>query len=383
MAQIGDLLKQRYRIEQCLGQGGMGTVYKARDTQNKNRICAVKENVINPQDPPQEQQAQREQFEREAKILQGLRPHYNLPQVYDYFVEPNQQQYIVMEFVLGDNLETIVQQRGVLAEDQMMRWLLQICDAVIYLHQNRIIHRDIKPTNILITPRDRAVLVDFGIAKVYDPSRPTTRGARAVTPGYSPLEQYYHGGTNQRSDIYALGATMYFCLTSQAPPEATQRADPSSPVPLVPPRQRNPQVSTAMDQLIVKMLAVSQNDRYQTMVEVRAALDAIQRGKPLMRFTGTVQQIGQPSIYSNGYSRKHYTFLLTVPNGQVPCELKGYMLPLILFNGDSVTVEGAFDSNNILQVTKLTDLKTQRSWVPRATLGWWERLQIELGLMKP
>jgi len=375
----GDILSQRYRIEEQLGQGGFGTVYKARDRTN-NRVCAVKENTEN--DP-----SARKQFEREASILKGLR-HQNFPEVFNFFVEPNSQQYIVMEFVKGDNLRTLVQQQGALPESQVLGWMDQICDALAYLHHHNVIHRDVKHANIIITPTGRAVLVDLGIAKIYDPQNPltpTTAGSRIGTPGFAPLEQYT-GGTGPCSDVYAVGATLYFCLTGQVPPDALLRANVSPPTPLVPPRQLNPKISLDMEAFILKTMAMPKNDRYQTMQEVRGVLDAIQGGKPPpgTRFTGTIQQLGRPGLYSSGYSRRHYSFLLVTQTGtKMPCELKGYLLPLVLFNGASVTVDGAFDGNNVLQVTKLTDLQTQRGWTPKPTLGRWEQLKIELGLMKP
>ena len=139
-------------------------------------------------------------------MLSRLR-HQSLPQVHDYFIEPNGQQYLVMEFVEGTDLHTLVQQRGALQEAQAVAWSTQILDALEYLHtqQPPIIHRDIKPQNIIITPQGRAMLVDFGIAKMFVVGQSTTAGARAVSPGYSPPEQYGRGTTDARSDIYALG----------------------------------------------------------------------------------------------------------------------------------------------------------------------------------
>lgn len=373
MANPVPLLNNRYQIEHQLGQGGFAKVYKARDTRQHNRVCAIKENH-------QLDQAAFDQFKREAAILRRL-DHPSLPKVYDDFVDPSGLQYIVMEFVEGDNLEDLAKQRGALPETQVLAAMIQISDALVYMHQNNIIHRDIKHSNILITPTGRAVLVDFGIAKVYDPNRPTTPGARAATPGFAPNEQY-HGGTDERSDIYALGATLYFCLTARVPPEATLRNDPSRPVVLTPPRQINPQISFEMEQLILKAMALAQHDRYQTMQELRTALDWIRQGGA--RHTGIVQQLSQPTLYSNGYSPKNYQFfLVTQTNHAIPCQLRGYMMPLILFNTASVTVEGAFDGNNIFQVSKLTDLQTQRVWTPKPALGRWEQLKIELGLLNP
>ena len=154
------------------------------------------------------------QFEREAKLLAGLR-HPNLPRVIDHFIVPDQGQYLVMDYVEGKSLAALLAERGrPLDEAEVLPWIRQVADALEYLHTRTppIIHRDIKPQNIIVAADGRAMLVDFGISKAYDPTLKTTRGARAVTPGYSPPEQYGLGTTDARSDVYALGATLYTCL---------------------------------------------------------------------------------------------------------------------------------------------------------------------------
>jgi serine/threonine protein kinase len=173
------------------------------------------------------------QFLREAKILANL-SHPNLPRVTDYFLEKTNGQYLVMDFVEGQDLQQMLEDRGgPFSEGQAAEWASQISDALAYLHSQSppIIHRDIKPANIRITPAGKAVLVDFGIAKVFDPQVKTTVGARAVSPGYSPVEQYGIGKTDRRTDIYALGATLYTLLTGVEPPESTQRGNDHCPPP--------------------------------------------------------------------------------------------------------------------------------------------------------
>ena len=182
-------------------------MYRAWDL-NLDHPRAIKENLdTSPQ-------AQR-QFKREAQILDQL-VHPNLPRVIDHFIIPNQGQYLVMDSVEGEDLkEKLDKASGPLPESQVLIWIEQICEALTYLHlQNPpIIHRDIKPANIRITPKGQPMLVDFGIAKEFNPAQSTTKGARAVTSGYSPPEQYGRGTTDAKSDIYALGAALYHLLT--------------------------------------------------------------------------------------------------------------------------------------------------------------------------
>lgn len=264
----GDLIRNRYRVVRQLGQGGFANVYRAEDKAYHN-ICALKENLDNWED------SQR-QFEREAKILAGLH-HPNLPRVVDYFILPGEGQYLVMEYVEGYDLQEILNRvNQPLYEKKVLGWIDQVCDALIYLHAQMppIIHRDIKPANIKITPSDRAILVDFGVAKTYDPNTKTTMAARAVTPGYSPIEQYGHGTTDARTDQYALAATLYILLTNKRPPESIERVTGER---LIPPREINPDISPHVEQAILRAMEILAAHRHDTMVDMRRAL---KRGRP-------------------------------------------------------------------------------------------------------
>lgn len=245
---IGQCLNNRYRVEALLGQGGMGAVYRAWDL-SLDIPVAVKENL----DASPEAQ---KQFSREARILARL-SHPNLPRVIDHFFISGQGQYLVMDFVEGEDLQAMLDRLGKLPEPQVLNWISQICDALSYLHgqPSPVIHRDIKPANIKIRHTGQAMLVDFGIAKVYDPNLSTTMGAKAVTPGYSPPEQYGGGTTDTRSDIYALGATLYHLLTGHRPPESLQRAVGAAATPA--PHQLNGQISPMLHRLYLGHVRVA------------------------------------------------------------------------------------------------------------------------------
>lgn len=259
----GQVLQGRYRITRLLGRGGMGAVYQAEDMRLGNRSVAVKENF----DASAEAQAQ---FQLEATTLANLN-HPNLPRVIDHFIEPSGQQYLVMDFVEGQDLQEVLDQRGRSSEAQALPWIEQVCDALEYLHgQNPpIIHRDIKPANIKITPSGKAMLVDFGIAKQFQPGQETMAAARAVTPGFSPPEQYGSARTDARSDVYALAATLYCLLTGQVPPDAMDRLTGQR---LIPPRQLNPAVSSATEAAILRAMELNPAGRPQSVREFRGML---------------------------------------------------------------------------------------------------------------
>ncbi len=226
MLVAGSVLENRYRIEEMLGQGGMGAIYRAYDNR-LHKLVAIKENTLAALGiSPEAMGAARAQFEREALMLASLR-HANLPNVIDHFVTPDgSSQYLVMDYIEGEDLAQIVSRTGPLPEKQAVAWVVQVCGALDYLHSRQppIIHRDIKPQNIKVTPEGQVFLVDFGLAKVGASSK-TMTGALGVTPGFSPPEQYKIGGTDERSDVYGLGATLYALLTGQMPPESLSLLD--------------------------------------------------------------------------------------------------------------------------------------------------------------
>ncbi len=258
MLNPGAVLKNRYQIVQHIGGGGMGDVYLARDMRLGNRQVVVKEN----------RGGDANQFQIEAALLSQL-SHPNLPRVSHYFIEPNKSQYLVMDYIEGQNLHDIVQQNGILDESIAVAWIQQILSGVGYLHANRVIHRDIKPQNIIITLQNQAVLVDFGIAKVIASGMLTLTGAHGfATPGYAPPEQY-SGGTDERSDVYALGATLYFVLTERVP---TPSPDRSAGMVLEKPSKVNRALSLGTETVILTAMNLDKSRRYQNVADMERAL---------------------------------------------------------------------------------------------------------------
>ena len=258
----GHIINQRYRIVKTITQGGFGRLYRAWDLSLK-RPVALKQNL-------DDTQVGREQFETEALILADLH-HPNLARVTDYFYAPDVGQFLVMDYVEGEDLQSMIDRSGPLSEEQAVVWINQVCDALVYIHNQKppIIHRDIKPANIRITPAGRAMLVDFGIAKSYSPDKVTVTGARAVTPGYAPVEQYGSARTDARSDIYAVGATLYALLTGKEPPESINLVSGAN-LPRL--RSINVHISPSIDEAVHVAMALQPADRFQNVPAFQAAL---------------------------------------------------------------------------------------------------------------
>jgi serine/threonine protein kinase len=261
----GALLHKRYRIVEILGQGGMGSVYRAVD-ENLGMDVAVKENLFTSQEYAR-------QFRLEAVILANLR-HPNLPRVTDHFVIGDQGQYLIMDYIEGEDLRQRMERNGYISEEEAILIGAAMCDALQYLHTRKpsIIHRDVKPGNVRITPDGHIYLVDFGLAKLVKGSQATTTGARAMTPGYSPPEQYGTARTDARTDIYSLGATLYAALTGIIPEDGLARA--MDNVELTPLRRRNPKISRKLANAIEKAMAVHPEERFQSADEFKQALVA-------------------------------------------------------------------------------------------------------------
>lgn len=325
--EINAILNKRYQIDAVLGQGGMGAVYRAHDI-NLGVNVAVKENLFVTEEYAR-------QFRREATLLASLR-HPGLPRVTDHFVLEGEGQYLVMDFIEGEDLKERLERNRIPALEEALPWFSEVCDALIYLHTRipPIFHRDIKPGNIKITPEGRAVLVDFGLAKVADGEMSTTAAAKAMTPGFSPPEQYGTGPTDARTDVFALAATMYATLSGKIPEDSLERAMGTKT--LTPVRDWNVDVPMDIARAIEKALSISPDDRYQTVMEFSAALKAAHHsGKTTVtrRPLSAEATVRAASLSSPATLRSH------VEVGSQP--KKKWIVPLVLV-GAALLVVGAF-----------------------------------------
>lgn len=244
------LLQGRYELVGPLGQGGMGTVYMARDLHLHNRPCVVKRLRDDYYHEDDKKKAEAF-FKREANVLSQLQ-HPHIVHILDYF-EEGANYFLVMEYIEGRDLQDVLSDRALpFEQSKVLEWASQICDVLEYLHghQPPVIYRDLKPSNIMIDVKGRVKLVDFGIARPWQENSDNTH---VVSGGYSPPEQYW-GAADPRSDIYALGATMYFLLTGNEPLALHACS----------PRQANLAVSEYIDQIVLKATDQDPNNRYQT-----------------------------------------------------------------------------------------------------------------------
>jgi len=275
MLDPGTLLSSRYRIQKILGQGGMGAVYLATMEALGGKKVAVKEMELKGFNS-EELASAVQQFNKEASFLANL-DHPNLVPVTDFFVE-GEKHYLVMAYVQGETLQEKLKARGRAFEwNTVLEWAKPLVQVLAYLHNQNppILFRDLKPSNIMIQESGRLRLIDFGIARTAQAGDRTSTFLQGTgTSGFSPIEQY--GGsqsTDERSDIYALGATLYYLLTGKIPPDAVARI--SQGKELIPPTQIKESLPKQLDSLLIKALAVKQDDRYSSMEELERDLLAI------------------------------------------------------------------------------------------------------------
>ncbi len=265
------ILQSRYRVIRQLGQGGMGTVYEAVD-QRLDTTIALKESHFTDE-------RLRKQFEREARLLARLR-HPAMTRVIDHF-EESDGQFLVMDFISGEDLWEMIKRRGApFPPEEVFRWGDQLLDALDYLHtqESPIIHRDIKPQNLKLTGRGQIILLDFGLAKGFAGQISHVMASSSIfgyTPNYAPLEQIQGTGTNPRSDLYSLAATLYHLTSGAPPPDALTRATASLsdlPDPLRPADELNPQVTPALATVLKRAMSLNPNHRPSSASEMRQTL---------------------------------------------------------------------------------------------------------------
>lgn len=266
------LLQNRYLVEQSIGQGGMGTVYLATDQRLGNRV-AIKESILT-------EERLRQAFEREARLLAHSR-HPALPKVTDHFSE-GAGQFLVMEYIAGDDLATMIEHRqSPFPIDQVMDWADELLDALDYLHRRDppTIHRDIKPANLKLTADNQIILLDFGLAK--GSTGQTVVGSNksilGYTPKYAPLEQVEGTGTDARSDLYALAATLHHLLTAVPPPDPVTRVVSvarGKDDPLRSASEINPLVPQGVSDVLMRAMASDPAGRPHSAAEMRRLLQA-------------------------------------------------------------------------------------------------------------
>src|SRR6202163_791456 len=275
------ILRERYRIIHQLGHGGMGAVYQAMD-ENLSCVVAVKETFAVTDE-------QRRAFRREAELLANL-SHPTLPRVTDHFTH-GEGQFLVMQFIAGHDLAELLELREQpFAVAKVIELADQLLDALEELHSSNppIVHRDIKPANLKVTPKGKILLLDFGLAKGTAGQMSTaeldSRGKSiyGYTPNYAPLEQMRGGGTDPRSDLYSLAATMWTLLTGQIPPDAVSRVaekEDGNPDPLRPAHEINPQVPVLVSNLLERAMSLNRNQRQASATEFRNDLQNVRQAE--------------------------------------------------------------------------------------------------------
>ncbi len=320
--QPGTTLQDRYLILGLLGAGGMSNVYKGRDLHfpNVQKLVAIKEMTSMVTDQTMHEMIVTN-FEREADLLATL-SHPAIPRIYDYFIH-NNSLYLVMEFIDGLDLEALLaESEDFLSEQQVVEWAIELCDVLSYLHHHQpepVVFRDMKPSNIMIDQHGHIRLIDFGIARVFQPGQ---KGTMIGTEGYSPPEQY-RGEASPPGDIYALGATLHHLLTRRDP-----RIEPPFSFAERPIREINADVSPELEAVINASLAYDPKSRYPSAEQMKQALMGV------VQETGILVKPRTAAIVSTGDSVE--------PIWTFECEDEIRGTPLI---HDGTLYIGCYDNN--------------------------------------
>ena len=289
----GAILANRYQLQDVVGVGGMGSVYRAKDLHftKANRLVAIKELIIQTNDP-EIRKTVIINFEREANILAMLE-HPAIPKIFDAFSEEDRS-YLVMELVHGRDLESMVNENpGFFPEEMVLDWAIQLCDVLTYLHKHQttpIIFRDMKPSNIMVNEKGKVVLIDFGIAKPFQIGQ---KGTMIGTEGYSSPEQY-RGEATVQTDIYSLGAALHHLLSKKDP-----RNEPPFSYSERPLRKYNPSISPELEKVIHTAVQYNAAERYGSIDEMRSALIAAGKKTGLLNRFSTGSTTQQTTILSS------------------------------------------------------------------------------------
>lgn len=274
----------KYVILSRLGEGGFGITYKAMQV-GLNKIVCIKEYFLAGRcvrragtpfveiqgDNTATYMKYQEAFVKEARMLSDFH-HPNIVNVTDVFSE-NNTSYMVMDFIEGMSLQKIVDDNGPLSYPQAVNYMAQIASAVGYVHQRHVLHRDIKPDNIMITADHKAILIDFGSAREFEHDK-TQAHTSMITHGYAPTEQYTtKSRKGSYTDIYAIGATLYFVLTGQVPMESAARLTEK----MTEPRALNYSIPPEANRTILKAMQIKAENRHQTIDEF---MDDLRNVKP-------------------------------------------------------------------------------------------------------
>ncbi|MDQ7821646.1 MAG: serine/threonine-protein kinase [Candidatus Eremiobacteraeota bacterium] len=255
----GCVLDDRYKIKKVIAEGGMSIVYEVEDMRlgGSMALKQMRELVADA--------AQQEiligQFKREAELLSQL-CHMNLPKVTDHFVFEGRR-FLVEELIEGKTLEALMEERAPRAESEVIEWASQICDALLYLHGQQIVYRDLKPSNCIVTTQGAVKLIDFGLVRFFSIGKPKDTVIMG-TPGYAAPEQYGQEQTDPRSDVFSLGALLHHLLTGHDPTR--------TPFIFPDARDLNPAISEECEQVLVKALSIEPSRRFQRIEEMKGAL---------------------------------------------------------------------------------------------------------------
>jgi serine/threonine-protein kinase len=271
----------KYQVLEVLGQGGFGVTYRALHVPLQATVVVKTPNEYLRRDPDYDKYINR--FVKEAHLLARLEPHPHIVRALDLFQDSNTH-CLVMDYVDGEDLFQVVKRRGAIPEAEAVRWIQQVGSALTMLHQNKLVHRDAHPGNILIRKDGNAVLIDFGIAKDFVPSTFSTTGAMG-NHNFAPYEQL--GGRSSRQpcvDVYCLAASLYFVATGQLPAESLARKLHSEP--LIPPDKIRRGFSSQISQAILQGMTLEATARPQSMAQWLGGLaprKVVAHPKPLKR----------------------------------------------------------------------------------------------------